>query len=67
MKNVSKLALFACVLTASITITSCSNDDDAPTQQELSLYQKLGGTAMVSDPNNTGQMIEQGWLTVPLL
>ena len=63
MKNVSKLALFAWLLVAGIAITSCSNDDDStPTPQELSLYEKLGGTTMVSDPNNAGQMIEQGRL-----
>jgi hypothetical protein len=63
MKNVSKLALFAWLLVSGIAITSCSNDDDStPTPQELSLYEKLGGTTMVSDPNNAGQMIEQGRL-----
>uniref|UniRef100_UPI00404B2A7E hypothetical protein n=1 Tax=Flavobacterium sp. TaxID=239 RepID=UPI00404B2A7E len=63
MKNVSKLALFAWLLVSGIAITSCSNDDDGtPTPQELSLYEKLGGTTMVSDPNNPGQMIEQGRL-----
>jgi len=31
------------------------------------LYQKLGGTTMVSDPNNAGQMIEQGRLSYRLV
>lgn len=64
MKNVSKLALFAWMVVAGFAFTSCSNDDDsAPTPEELSLYEKLGGTTMVADPNNPGQMIEQGRLS----
>jgi hypothetical protein len=64
MKNVSKLALFAWMVVAGFALTSCSNDDDsAPTPEELSLYEKLGGTTMVADPNNPGQMIEQGRLS----
>jgi len=64
MKNVSKLACIAFIFASGVVLTSCSSDDDAPpTQQELTLYQKLGGTMMVSDPNNPGQMIEQGRLS----
>lgn len=45
--------------------TSCNDDDKAVTPQPepLTLYQKLGGTTLVSDPNNPGQMIEQGRLS----
>ena len=42
---------------------ACSSDDDNQNQvEELSLYEKLGGTTMVEDPNNPNQMIEQGRL-----
>ena len=61
MKNFSKLALLALFITSGTFVTSCSDDDKAPEPQ--SLYQKLGGTTMVADPNNPGQMIEQGRLS----
>ena len=64
MKHYPKLALFALLLSSGIAFVSCSDDDDAtPPPAELTIYQKLGGTTMVSDPNNPGQMIEQGRLS----
>ena len=60
MKNFSKLALMALFIASGSLFTSCS-DDDSPEPQ--SLYSKLGGTTMVSDPNNPSQMIEQGRLS----
>ncbi|WP_333808052.1 hypothetical protein [Flavobacterium sp.] len=60
MKNFSKLALMALFITSGSLFTSCSDDDSAAPQ---TLYQKLGGTTMVADPNNPGQMIEQGRLS----
>ena len=62
MKKFSTMALFALFIGTGAFFTSCSDDDDA-TPQEMSLYQKLGGTTMVADPNNPGQMIEQGRLS----
>ncbi len=60
MTKYSKFALCALVFGA-LTFTSCSDDDDpAP---EASIYQRLGGTTMVADPDNPGQMIEQGRLS----
>lgn len=54
-----KFALGALVLGA-FTLASCSSDNnDAP----ASIYERLGGTTMVSDPDNPGQMIEQGRLS----
>jgi hypothetical protein len=62
MKNFSKLALLALFIASGAFVTSCSDDDDqAP--EPATLYAKLGGTTMVSDPNNPGQMIEQGRLS----
>ncbi|MBV2195180.1 MAG: hypothetical protein KUL78_01555 [Flavobacterium sp.] len=60
MKNFSKLALLALFIASGSFFTSCSDDDSTEPQ---SLYQKLGGTRMVADPNNPGQMIEQGRLS----
>ena len=61
MKNFSKLALMALFIASGAFVTSCSDDDKTPEPQTL--YQKLGGTTMVADPNNPGQMIEQGRLS----
>jgi hypothetical protein len=63
MMNSRKLML-ALVASAGMFV-ACDSDDDQnmvaePTQ---SLYEKLGGTTMVSDPNNPNQMIEQGRLS----
>lgn len=64
MTKFSKIALCAMVIGASAFSTSCSDDDSStPPVVEQTLYQKLGGTTMVSDPNNPGQMIEQGRLS----
>ena len=64
MKIYSKITL-SVLLAASATLVSCSNnDDDAPvTPVKASIYERLGGTKMVSDPDNSGQMIEQGRLS----
>ncbi|WP_293894947.1 hypothetical protein [Flavobacterium sp.] len=60
MTKYSKFALCALVLGA-FTVTSCSKDDNpAP---PASIYARLGGTTLVSDPDNAGQMIEQGRLS----
>ncbi|HEX8577900.1 MAG TPA: hypothetical protein VF677_16565 [Flavobacterium sp.] len=62
MKNFSKAALCAMIIGASL-FTSCSKDDDAPAPAPTeSIYVRLGGTAMVADPDNAGQMIERGRL-----
>lgn len=65
MKIYSKITL-SVLLAASVTLASCSsNDDDAPVTPPVkaSIYERLGGTKMVSDPDNSGQMIEQGRLS----
>lgn len=61
MRNFSKLTL-SVLLVASAAFTSCSDDDD-PKPAEASIYTRLGGTTMVADPDNSGQMIEQGRLS----
>lgn len=61
MKKFSKWALSALVLGA-VFFTACSSDDDSP-PQTASIYERLGGTTLVNDPDNPGQMIEQGRLS----
>ncbi|OOG73262.1 hypothetical protein [Flavobacterium sp. A45] len=63
MKNFSQITL-SVLIVASAAFTSCNNDDDAPAPAvKASIYERLGGTKMVSDPDNMGQMIEQGRLS----
>lgn len=64
MKNFSKITLGALLVTAA-AFTSCSNDDDAPVvpMEKASIYERLGGTTMVADPDNAGKMIEAGRLS----
>lgn len=64
MKNATKIAAFAFIATAGLFV-SCNDDDDNPIVMptpEASIYDRLGGTMMVADPNNPGQMIEKGRL-----
>lgn len=60
MTKYSKFALGA-LLFGAFTMTSCSNDDGPTTPP--SIYQRLGGTTLVADPDNAGQMIEKGRLS----
>jgi len=66
MKKYFQAALFLSILGGSAFIsTSCNKDDDNPVvipTPTPTLYQKLGGTTMVSDPANPGMMIEKGRL-----
>lgn len=64
MKKVSKMALYALLIGSTLfATTSCSDDDDNDNPTPPSLYTRLGGTTMVADPKNPGQMIEQGRLS----
>lgn len=63
MKNFSKITL-GVLIASSAFLTSCSSDDDTPAPVEkATIYERLGGSAMVSDPDNSGQMIEKGRLS----
>lgn len=62
MKTFSKIA-FALLFAGSAAFFISCNSDDESTPAAPTLYQKLGGTTMVADPNNPGQMIEQGRLS----
>jgi len=61
MTKFSKIALCALILGSGAFFTSCNDDDSTPKQQTL--YQKLGGTTKVVDPNDSSKMIEQGRLS----
>lgn len=63
MKNYSKITL-SVLFVASAAFTSCSKDDDNPDPVvEKSLYTRLGGTTMVTDPDDSSKMIEAGRLS----
>lgn len=57
---------------ASIFYSSCKKDEKDPEPEVVtptptptpSLYERVGGTKMVTDPKNSGQMIESGRLTL---
>ncbi|MGB6036936.1 MAG: group 1 truncated hemoglobin [Cryomorphaceae bacterium] len=64
MKN-RKIFISMLAIATALTFTACDDDDeddDMPVAMEPTLYEKLGGTAMVEDPNNPGEMIETGRL-----
>ncbi|SEG37321.1 hypothetical protein SAMN05421847_2090 [Halpernia humi] len=62
MKHYSKIAL-GLLLVSSVALTSCRQDNTVtPDPPMESIYARLGGSTMVPDPDNAGQMIEQGRL-----
>ena len=64
MKHYSKIAL-GVLLVSSLALTSCRQDNAVtpdPPATTASIYARLGGSTMVPDPDNKGQMIEQGRL-----
>ncbi|HLP64182.1 hypothetical protein [Flavobacterium sp.] len=63
MTKFSKFAFFALAI-GSFAFVSCSDDDDpAPAPATPSIYARLGGSTLVADPDNPGQMIEAGRLS----
>lgn len=63
MKNLSKITL-GVLLVSSAAFTSCSKDEDnSVPEMKASIYERLGGTKMVADPDNKDQMIEAGRLS----
>ena len=45
-------------------ISSCKKKDSGTTTSTMTLYDSLGGTTMVADPYNPGQMVESGRLGI---
>src|SRR5215469_10239892 len=59
-----KILTFAvCLFFAGSLVTSCSKNNSSSSSKPT-LYDSLGGTAMVSDPANPGTMIEKGRLGI---
>jgi len=55
-------AAVLCFLSAAV-MPACKEDDE-PMVVEPTLYDTLGGTALVADPANPGMMIEKGRLGI---
>jgi hypothetical protein len=67
MKNLSFLPSALAVLFAMVIIGSCtkgSSNNPMPTPMGHTLYDSLGGTALVADPTHPGAMIEKGRLGI---
>ncbi len=64
MTKFSKFAVIALVMSSSLFV-SCNDDDDpvAAPPETPSIYARLGGSTLVADPDNPGQMIEAGRLS----
>ncbi|WP_215222846.1 globin family protein [Echinicola shivajiensis] len=65
MKKLNQLMAYMLLMTL-VVFSSCKDDDDVmPPEVDDSFYAtKLGGETMVADPDNNGQMIEQGYLNL---
>ncbi|MGK4566358.1 hypothetical protein [Flavobacterium sp. 3HN19-14] len=63
MTKFTKIAIFTMILGAGTFFTACNSNDDSDPPAAPTLYEKLGGETMVSDPRNPGQMIEHGRLS----
>lgn len=55
--------LMVAIVAMGLVMTACRKEKNDNTG-EVTLYSKLGGTTMVADPRNPGQMIEQGRLNL---
>jgi len=62
MKNLIIVSVIALSF-SSVVFQSCKKDD-TPTKTMPTLYDSLGGSAMVADPANSGQTIEKGRLLI---
>lgn len=64
MKRLNQFMMYLLLLTV-VVFSSCKDDDDEMEPMDDSFYAtKLGGETMVADPENNGQMIEQGYLNL---
>ncbi|WP_432672595.1 hypothetical protein [Flavobacterium sp. SM2513] len=67
MTKFSKIALCALIIGSSAFFTSCDDTPNPKNAVTKTLYQKLGGTTMVTDPDDSSKMIEQGRLSFRLV
>src|ERR1700761_5985543 len=61
-KTTVVLALVAVTGVLMVSGQSCSKKSSPPAA--MTLYDSLGGTTMVTDPANSGQMVEKGYLGI---
>lgn len=61
MRKQILIPTFAIITAIVASTSSCKKDDNKETP---TLYDTLGGTTMVADPSNNGQMIEKGRLGI---
>ncbi|HTK21632.1 MAG TPA: hypothetical protein VL442_19070 [Mucilaginibacter sp.] len=58
------LALVFTIAALLVTVESCSKKSNPMPVVKATLYDSLGGTAMVADPTHSGKMIEKGRLAI---
>jgi hypothetical protein len=63
-KTKAVIAFFLGVSTVMIFSLSCSKKSSSAPPATMTLYDSLGGSAMVSDPANSGTMVEKGYLGI---
>ncbi|MBS1502770.1 MAG: group 1 truncated hemoglobin [Bacteroidetes bacterium] len=61
-KNLFPALMIAAI--AGLFLSACHKDSNKVTPVKATLYDSLGGTAMVADPANSGKMIEKGYLGI---
>ena len=64
MKKVTFVSMIIALVITAFTVGSCKKSDKTTPAPMPTLYDSLGGTAMVQDPSNAGQMIEKGRLLI---
>jgi len=64
MKKATFLPVIAVAAAALIMLSACSKKSNNPSPVKATLYDSLGGTAMVPDPGHPGTMIEKGRLGI---
>jgi hypothetical protein len=66
MKTTALLSVVLGIAISASLMSSCSKSSSSPvsTVSTTTLYDSLGGSAMVADPANSGQMVEQGYLLI---
>ena len=66
MKNLSFLPLTLAIVLSLLVIESCSKKSNTPTPVVVghTLYDSVGGTALVADPTHSGAQIEKGRLGI---
>jgi hypothetical protein len=64
MKTTNVLLSFSFIFFVAIVLTACHKESRKVTPVKATLYDSLGGTAMVTDPTHSGMMIEKGYLGI---